>query len=204
MMYLGATLWADGNVHSELNRRLGMAWADFTKLTRLWSHTSITRQRKVEVFEAAIMTGLMYGLSTMWLNVSDQRRLDGFQARCLRRCLGIKPSFISRISNQIVLREASQMPSTRRLCKQQLLLYGKVARAPEDDPLRQLTFCPDSLQPATSRYVRKRGRPRNEWANKMQLGATRIAENERLEALVSNELAWKTRQPSECAARRYW
>ena len=190
MMYLGSTLWTDGNVHSELNRRLGMAWADFNKLTRLWSHTSIPRRRKVEVFQATIMTGLMYGLSTLWLNVGDQRRLDCFQARCLRRCLGIKPSFLSRVSNQTVLREAAQMPSTRHLLKQQLLLYGKVARAPEDDPLRQLTFCPESLQPATSRYVSKRGRPKSEKATKVELEAAKIARGERLKPLVMNESAW--------------
>lgn len=34
MTYLGATLYADGGVKRELNRKLGAAWADFSKLSR--------------------------------------------------------------------------------------------------------------------------------------------------------------------------
>ena len=33
--------------------------------------------------------------------------------------------------------------------------FGKLARAPDDDVLRGLTFVPGSLTPATERYVRK-------------------------------------------------
>ena len=43
-------------------------------------------------------------------------------------------------------------------------MYGRLARASNDDVLRQLTFIPDSTRPATGRYVRRVGRPRNEWA----------------------------------------
>ena len=32
-----------------------------------------------------------------------------------------------------------------------------------DDPLRKVTFCKD-LRPATVQFVRRVGRPRNEWA----------------------------------------
>ena len=52
----------------------------------------------------------------------------------------------------------------RQLLKQQLLLYGRLARSSNDDVLRQLTFIPDSVRAATGRYVRRVGRPRNEWA----------------------------------------
>ncbi len=44
------------------------------------------------------------------------------------------------------------------------MLYGRVARAPDSDPLRMLTFAPGTLLPATGQYVRRIGRPRNEWA----------------------------------------
>ena len=40
MTYLGITLWQDGKIGSELGRRIGMAWTDFSKLERLWEHTS--------------------------------------------------------------------------------------------------------------------------------------------------------------------
>ena len=45
MMYLGSTIAADGRISSELNRRLGLARADFDKLRVIWSHSSISRKR---------------------------------------------------------------------------------------------------------------------------------------------------------------
>ena len=41
--------------------------------------------------------------------------------------------------------------------------------------LRDLTFCPGSLCPATARYVRRVGRPRNEWATKLQEEYSKVA-----------------------------
>ena len=123
----------------------------------------MTTSRKIEIFEAMVVSKLLYGLSSAWLNVAEMRRLNGFHCRCLRAVLRIKPAYISRISNATVLQRAAQTTLGRQLLKQQLLQYGKIARAPENDALRKLTFCPGSLQPATSRYVRRIGRPRNEW-----------------------------------------
>ena len=79
-------------------------------------------------------------------------------------CLGIKPSFVSRVSNAIVLQQSSQVQFGRQLLRQQMLLYGRVARAPSIDPLRKLTFDPGGLKPTIAQFVRRVGGPRNEWA----------------------------------------
>ena len=90
LMWLGPIFGEDGSIHSELNRH------------RLWGHASITRQGKMEVLQTTIASGLLYGVSAIWLYVCDQRRLDGFRARYLRWCLGIKHSYIFRVFNQTV------------------------------------------------------------------------------------------------------
>ena len=164
MTYLGATIYADGSIRSELNRRLGAAWAEFCKLSRLWKHTSLRRERKIQIFNAVVLTRLLYSFNSAWLNVADTRHLNGFHCRCLRVILGIRLAFISRISNAKVLQESGQLQLSQQLLKQQLLLYGKVARAQDSDPLRALTFAPGTLLPVTGQYIRRVGRPRNEWA----------------------------------------
>ena len=164
MTHLGANMYADGTIGSELNKRLGSAWAEFSKLHKLWNHSSLAMRRKVQVYQAVVVSRLLYGLSSAWLNVAESRRLNGFHARCLRKITGIKPSFVSRVSNAAVLQRAGQVELRRQLLKQQLLLYGRLARSSNDDVLRQLTFIPDSVSAATGRYVRRVGRPRNEWA----------------------------------------
>ena len=73
----------------------------------------------------------------------------------------------SRISNKSVLIQASQPAYSRQLLNQQLKLFGRIARAPDEDVLRVLTFMPGTLRAATHRYVRKQGRPRNEWADQL-------------------------------------
>jgi len=168
MFYLGTTIHGDGSIQGELNERLGAAWSDFSSLTSLWRHTTLTALRKVEIFQAVITTRLLYGLSSGWLNVKEQRQLDGFQARCLRRVLGIKPSYISRVSKQTVLDKSRQVPYSGQLLKQQLLLYDKIARSADASTLRALTFRPGSLEPANNQHIRRVGRPRHEWARQLQ------------------------------------
>jgi hypothetical protein len=187
MSYLGTVINGDGTLQNELNSKLGTAWSDFSKLERLWRHTSLSTKRKLEVFQAVITSRLLNGLSSAWLHVKEQRQIDGFQARCLRRILGVMPSFISRVSNQKVLEQSGQRRYTCQLLRQQLLLYGKIARSPDDDVLRALTFCPGSLQPVADRHVRWVGRPRHEWAGQLNLIALKVAGARKVEDMIKNE-----------------
>ena len=104
----------------------------------------------------------------------------------------IPHSYISRISNRDVLEAAGQKPYTQQLLAQQLILFGKVARAPDSDFSRSLTFCPGSMRPATSRYVRRVGRPRCEWATKLlEIALAKWGSSDRVQQLAQNPLIWK-------------
>ena len=162
-VYLGGLLSSDGAARAEVSRRVGESWATFIKLQRVWKNANISKTRKVEIYESCIVTKLMYGLESVWLLQADRRRLDAFQARCLRRILGIPPSYVSRVPNTEVLRAAGSVPMTRLLLKKQLFLYGKVALLPDDAPQRKVMFDPGTLRLVSAHYRRKRGRPRQQW-----------------------------------------
>ena len=196
MTYLGSNLYADGGTKRELSRKLGAAWGDFQKLRRLWNHTCLTRARKTAIFQSVIVSRLLYGLSSAWLNVADLRRLNGFQCRCLRVIQRILPSFVSRVPNTKVLQQSGQVQLGRQLLKQQLLLLGSVARAPATDPLRILTFDPGSLDVATNHYIRRHGRPRNEWAVMLLRESARMTPQFR--SLIYNEEGWKRAVHTYC------
>ena len=189
MTYLGSTLFADGGVKSELNRKLGTAWADFSKLKRLWNRAALSKQRRISIFSSIVLSRLLYGLSSAWLNVAEQRRLNGFYCRCLRRIVGVKPAFVSRVSNAKVLQLAGQVPLGRQLLKQQLLLFGKVVRASSEDTLRNLTFIGDTDEPATNRYIRRVGRPRNEWAVMVRREAYKMTPQ--VDRLIRSKQLWQ-------------
>ena len=199
MTHLGALIADDGRIGSELARRLGAASADFRALSRIWRHSSLSRTRKLELFNATIVPKLTYGLATAWLNVPERRRLNGFHCRCLRSIWGIKPAYVSRISNKTVLEKTVQKPVSHALAKQQLLMFGKVARAPTGSALRDSAFCPHTLSPATEKFVRKRGRPRQEWTAGVLKLAERVAGSfNRVHYEVTSESGWSKIVTSFC------
>ena len=101
MVYLGAILSSCGDIASELARRIGIAQADFNTLTRIWKHSTLQR-KKIQIFNACICSKLAYGLSTSTFTTREMRKINGFQNRCLRKIVGIRPAYYSRISNATV------------------------------------------------------------------------------------------------------
>ena len=93
--------------------------------------------------------------------------------------LGIAPAYVSRVSNAEVLRRSQHEAASTQLLKRQLLLLGRVVRAPDHNPMKVASFIPNTLEPATNRYVRRVGRPRFEWVPRMLKEALRIAGGER-------------------------
>ena len=161
MVYLGSSLSADGRIGSELGRRLGMAQSDFRTLQRVWAHSSVNRNRKLLLFNACIVSKLMYGLLTATMNKAELRRLDGFQARCLRSIMRIPHSYYSRVSNKSVLERSEQQPLSDILRSQQACFMTELFLRPPADPIRQLIFDDDGSERRIGR--RGRGRPRTRW-----------------------------------------
>ena len=138
------------------------------------------------------MPKVFYGVAAVWLNTAEQRKLDGFQNRCLRAIWGIKPAFVSRVSNARVLEITGQQLASRLLKKQMLLLYGRVARQCDGDAMRSVTFCCGTLRPAVDEFVRKVGRPRLNWTTQVgDLGLQAAGGPEALQAAIADERAWR-------------
>ena len=144
-----------------------MSSRSFALLLRVWCHAAISVTRKIDIFNSLILSKLRYGLAAVWLGIAEQRRLDGFHCRCLRRILRIQPTFISRTSNETVLQRAGQSSLSKMLLKDQLLLLGKVASQPPTAVMRKARFYGDSFVPRTAAFVRKVGRPRHTWAEQL-------------------------------------
>jgi len=162
-VYLGGLLSQDGNPASELSRRIGEAGRTLEALSRVWKHANITRERKLEVYRACVLPKLLYGLETIWLRSAEQRRLNAFQARSLRKVLGIPHSYVSRVSNAQVLQQANDRPLFHELLRRQMNLYGKIVRMSNDDLQRQVALKAGSAEPAVWQGNLRRGRPRQVW-----------------------------------------
>ena len=79
---------------------------------------------------------------------------------------------------------------TTKSQKQQLLLYGRVARQSDENPMRAATFRPGSLQAAVDIYIRKVWWPRLAWATEVGKLALQAAGGlQRLDEKIRNEIA---------------
>jgi hypothetical protein len=138
--YLGTLLTSDGRINTELARRIGMARGHFRVLSKVWLHSTLNRPRKVKIFNSLITSKLLYSLAASCPLKGDLRRLDGFHCRCVRQIFGILPAFLSRISNAEVFRRAGCMPMSVLLRQRQMILLGRVLRAPVGNPLQSVSF----------------------------------------------------------------
>jgi hypothetical protein len=194
MEYLGAILTTHAGHTHEINRRIGTAKGDFNALCRVWSHSSLTRKRKLRIYCAIIESRLLYSLSSISLTIADQRRLDGFQNRCVRKVIGVKPSFVSRVSNAEVLAKADHCIASQILRLRRLQLLGKIFRHDPCHPLRQACFIGASLRLATDRYARRIGRPTKEWTKDAMADAILIFGSSHLVLqAVQDKMAWNAR-----------
>ena len=120
----------------------------------------------------------MYSLHTAWLSAAARRRLDGFQARCLRKTLGAQHSMISHITNVEVLERAGARKASVMLLEQQLRLFGRIAVCSEALPLRDCILRPGSLSLKCDDHQRRVGRPRHYWPKMVRAHAVKAAGSE--------------------------
>ena len=197
MIYLGGLVSCDGRVDSELSRRIGMACSEFRKLRLVWGHANLSQRQKLDFFQAFVVSKLRYGLGSTWMVKAQRKRLDGFHARCLRKILGISPAYISRTSNAEVFRRANAQPLTEQLWSQRLMLLFRVGRSPAGDPLRRNTFKGATAQPVIGSYVRRPGRPRQDWTSQglaeaaRRCGSYSRMERSLLDTSAGSEKRWR-------------
>ena len=83
--YLGSTITDNLSIDSELNKRIGNAAMTLSRLTkRVWSNNKLSDHTKVNVYKACVISTLLYAM-----HAHQEKRLNVFHMRCLRRILGI-------------------------------------------------------------------------------------------------------------------
>ena len=125
--------------------------------------TAFSWAKKLRIFDACICTRLTYGLFSEALTAKEKQRIDGFQARSLRRILRIPASYYSRIPNATVLKIAAETTLSSKIEKLQTKYLQKLWARPNDDPVKRCIFEVDGATVRKTAGTRKRGRPRTAW-----------------------------------------
>ena len=117
--YLGSTITDNLSLDTEINNRIGKAATTHACLTsRVWTNLELTVKTKMVVYNACVVSTLMYGSETWTTYARQEKRLNSFHLRSIRRILGI--SWQDRVSNTEVLSRAN-LPSMFTLLRQRRL-----------------------------------------------------------------------------------
>ena len=126
--YLGSTISSNLSLHSELNKRIGkpVAAPCLAHLgKRVYDNTMFTISTKIQMYQACVLSTLLYGHETYTLYYHQERRLNTFHLRFLRRILSITGQ--DRVLNKDFLAQAGVPRMFALLSQRQLRWLGHVS-----------------------------------------------------------------------------
>lgn len=144
--YLGSTVDNTNSLDCELDSRIGKASTTFGRLSeRVWKNKSLSLHLKIKVYEACILSTLLYGSETWCTYRRHEHRLNAFHFRCLRTILGF--TWKDHVPNTAILSttKSTDMYTVLRIrrlrwaghtCRMddsrlpKALLFGEIADAP--------------------------------------------------------------------------
>ena len=173
--FLGNNLNCKVNLAKEVAQRIQNTKRTWQKLNLYWKTSSAGKEWQLIIYDAVIRSKLLYNLETMCLTQSLRKKFDTFHLRGLRKILQVPTTYVDRrYTNARVYELASQIaypndptksvrPFSAILDEKRVHLAGRILRAANSDPLRQVVYEPNT---ATVKRIGKRrvGRPRLNWA----------------------------------------
>ena len=183
--YLGFTITDNLSLDAELNKRIGEAATTLGRLaTRVWENPKLTTKTKMAVYNACIVSTLLYR-SEAWTTYSKQeRKLNSFHLRSLRHILGI--SWRDKVPNIEVLDHAG-LPTMYTLLRQRRMRWIGHVRRMEDGRIPK-----DILYGELAVGKRPRGRPQLRYKDvcKRDMKALEI-DPESWEDIAADRSSWR-------------
>jgi len=88
--YLGTTLTNKNSIQEEIKSRLKLGNDCYYSVYNLLSSSLVSRHLKIEIYRTIILPIVLYGCETWSLTFREERRLEAFENRVLRRLFGLK------------------------------------------------------------------------------------------------------------------
>ena len=88
-VYLGVTLTNSGRM-ANMENRISKGRDTYRQLSKIWNSNKIKRTTKLKLYKSLVLSVLLYGSETWKMTKGDERKLNTFQTKCLRRIMMIK------------------------------------------------------------------------------------------------------------------
>ena len=167
-IYLGANVSKVGGTSEDIRRRLGKANAAFYRLSQVWKNGNILTRTKIRILKSNVLSVLLYGCETWSIIRSDEKKLDAFMHKCLRRLLRIRWS--QRIRNDEIRRRAGIEQTISEVIRQRRWKFiGHVLRRDNNNIARKAsTWTPEG---------KRRGRPKQTYRRTVEAERQRMGFN---------------------------
>ena len=164
--YLGSLITWSTPFDTAFKHRASLAAEAFKKLTLIWN-SSLPIPSKIRVFQSTFVPVLIYGLDSFTLTTPLMHRIDAYCLRFLRRVLGIKASYYSRIPNSEVYNKARRpkLPA-QTLSDAQYKMMKEVFLSDMSDIPHSVVFNA-AYKDRISNQGKRRGRPVPYWVEVM-------------------------------------
>lgn len=159
--YLGSILASDATCRVDIENRIRSAHAAYGKLCkRVFQNRDLTLKTKILVYQAVVISTLLYACETWTLYRKDIQKLERFHQSKLRNILGI--GWEDRITNNSVLARSNTASIESMILRHRLRWSGHVLRMDQDRLPHQLLY--GELQ--TGR--RPRGAPKRRYKDQLK------------------------------------
>ena len=127
--YLGSHV---GSTVKDISARIALAWVAFAKLKPILKASRPTLKFKMRLFNAAVVSVLLYGCETWVLAEELAKKLGIFARTCYRVVLGITQAE-SHMTNDELYRITGQRPMREVIKKRQLQFTGHCLRMDSEE-----------------------------------------------------------------------
>lgn len=125
--YLGSTISNSLSVDTDVNGRIVKASAAMARPNqRVWNNHNLTEKTKLRVYQACLLSTLLYSSEAWTTYASHERKLNSFHLRCLRRILRIQ--WQDKVPNTEVLERTGMNSMFSILSERRLRWLGHVRR----------------------------------------------------------------------------
>uniref|UniRef100_K7DZQ5 Reverse transcriptase domain-containing protein n=1 Tax=Monodelphis domestica TaxID=13616 RepID=K7DZQ5_MONDO len=182
--YLGSTIANDGSLDHEINARTQKASQALGRLrSKVLQHSSVSTATKLKVYNAVVLSSLLYGCETWTLYRKHMKQPEQFHQRSLRSIMRIR--WQDRITNQEVLDRANS--TSIEVLQTQLRWSGHVICIDPQRIPRQVFYG------ELSAGLGKQGRPKKRFKDQLKSNLKWAGMTpKQLELAASDRSSWRT------------
>jgi len=153
--YLGVIVSNKGGGGEEMINRINEGNKMFGAMNGIWKNRNMNRKIKMELYESVVLAKVLYGSEVWCMSVSDRKKLEVFEMKCLRRICGVNR--MDRVRNEEIKRRCGVKRGVlERADERMLKWFGHMERMARDRLVRR-------IYEAEVEGDRGRGRPRRRW-----------------------------------------